>query len=104
MITNTQVASTTTSRLFLASGQTAVTTVIFCNVTTNTNVTIDGYCVPNGSNANSSTQIMKALPLTAGETFSLDSERLILENGDALYAQASVGACITVTVSSLQTS
>jgi len=104
MITNTQIASTTTSRVFLASGQQAITTMVFCNTTISTNATVDVYVVPYGSNANAGTQIMKTLSLPATETFVLDTERLILENNDAVYAQASAPSTITVTVSSLQTS
>jgi hypothetical protein len=46
---------------------------------------------------------MKALSLPAGETFVLDTERLILEDQDAVYAQASDASTITATVSSVST-
>jgi hypothetical protein len=103
MITNTQISSTTTTQLFLSSGQNAVTTIFFCNVTTGTNATVNVYVVPSGRNANASTQIMNALSLPAGETFVLDTERLILENGDAISAQVSNTNAITTTVSSVST-
>jgi hypothetical protein len=103
MITNTVVASTTTTRVFLASGQQAITTMIFCNTSASSDSTLNVYVVPFGSNATPSTQIMKTVPVPAGETFVLDSERLILETGDAIYAQASVNNIITATVSSLAT-
>lgn len=102
-IKNTQIGSASVTQIFLASTQTAITTIMFCNVTTGTNATVDVYCVPNGSNANPGTQIMKALPMPATETFVLDTERLILEQSDALYAQASSSGTVTVTISSLIT-
>ena len=103
MITNTQIDSATTTQLFLSSGQNAVTTIFFCNVTSGTDATVDVFVVPNGDNANATTQIMKALSLPAGETFVLDTERLILEDQDAVYAQASDASTITATVSSVST-
>ena len=103
MITNTQIASTTTTQIFLSNGQNAVTTAIFCNTDNSTSATLDVYAVPYGSNANAGTQIMKGVILPAGETFVMDTERLILENNDALYAQASVDGIITSTISSVGT-
>ena len=103
MITNTQISSTTTTQLFLSSGQNAVTTIFFCNVTANTDATVNVYVVPNGDNASAATQIMNALSLPAGETFVLDTERLILEDQDAIYAQVSDSNAITTTVSSVST-
>lgn len=102
-IKNTRVASTTTTQIFAAVTQTAITTMILCNTDGATDTAVDVYVVPNGSNATPSTQIMKALPLAATETFVLDTERLILETGDAIYSQATVGNIVTVTVSSIQT-
>jgi hypothetical protein len=103
MITNTQVPSATTAQVFLATGQQAITTMIFCNTSGVTDTALNVYVVPFGSNAAPSTQIMKSVPIPAGETFVLDSERLILEDGDAIYAQATVNNLITATVSSLAT-
>lgn len=103
MITNTQVPSATTAQVFLATGQQAITTMIFCNTSGVTDTALNVYVVPFGSNATPSTQIMKSVPIPAGETFVLDSERLILEDGDAIYAQATVNNLITATVSSLAT-
>jgi hypothetical protein len=102
-IKNTQIASATTTRLFLASAQQAITTMIFCNTDPVTDASFDVYVVPYGTNANPTTQIMKGVPLPAGETFVLDTERLILETNDAIYAQASENLIITATISSLTT-
>lgn len=102
-IKNTQLTSTSVLQVFSATVQTALTTVIFCNVSPTTSTSINVYAVPFGASPLPSTQIMKSLPLAAGDTFVLDTERLILESNDSVWAQASVGNCITVTVSSLTT-
>ena len=103
MITNSTVDSLTTTLVFQATGQQAITTLIFCNTSEVSDTTLDVYVVPFGSNATPGTQILKSIPLPAGETFSLDTERLILENNDAVYAQTTVPNIVTATISSLAT-
>jgi hypothetical protein len=102
-INNTIVASTTTTRLLLATSQQAVTTMIFCNASASTDATVSVYAVPYGSNPSVATQIINKVEIPATETFVLDTERLILENNDAIYAQASEPNTITATISSITT-
>lgn len=102
-IKNTQLTSTSVLQVFSATVQTALTTVIFCNVSPTTSTSINVFAVPFGSSPLPSTQIMKSLPLAAGDTFVLDTERLILEQNDSLWVQSSVSNVVTVTVSSLTT-
>ena len=45
--------------------------------------------------------IVNGLPITAGETLSLDQEKLVLENGDKLYAKADDGSTLVMTISTL---
>jgi hypothetical protein len=64
------------------------------------------YAVPNGKNAynNPECTIVSAMTLPAGETLSLDQEKLVLGNNDVLCATASVaysGTGISVVVSTL---
>ena len=99
-INSSVIASTTTTRIFLASGDQAITTIIFCNFDSSTAATFDAYAVPNGGVVSTATQILKSVSLPATETFVMDTEKLILANGDALWAQSSV-AVITASVSSV---
>jgi hypothetical protein len=100
-INNTQVQSIAT-RIFLADGQQAVTTMVFCNVSTQTN-TLSVYAVPYGSNPGPSTQIISDVVLPPGETFGFDKERFVLENDDAFYAVCTYNNGITSTISSVTT-
>ena len=102
-INNVQVASATTTEVFLANGQQAITTIIFCNTSNTTDATINVFAVPFGSNAGVTTQIINQVSIPVAETFVMDTERLILENGDVIYAQASQPNTITATVSSVAT-
>jgi hypothetical protein len=104
-ITQAQLASTVTTVLYESFGQNAVTTMLFCNVTTSTNATFDLFVVPftTSSHAGYLTQIIKGVSLPGTETFVFDTERLILEDGDKIYGQASNGGTITATISTVQT-
>ena len=101
-ISNSQITKTTSS-VYTASGQQAITTAIFCNVSDTTATSVDVYAVPFGQSAGVRTQIMKGIALPPGETFVLDTERLILEDQDALFARAEDNNVVTVTVSTLST-
>jgi hypothetical protein len=100
-IKNTQV-QTIPTLIFLAEGQQAVTTIVFCNVTTITN-TVTVYAVPFGSNPEPGTMMINAIDLPGGETFALDNERFVLEDNDAMYAKCTTNNAVTVTLSSVST-
>ena len=100
-ISNTQVLTGPTE-IFRADGQQAVTTIVFCNVTTITN-TLSVYAVPRGGNPGPTTQIVSEVILPGGETFSFDSERFVLEDLDAFWAQCTYDRAITATLSSVAT-
>jgi hypothetical protein len=101
-INNVRIASTSTA-VFSAEGQQAITTIIFCNTSEATDATINVFAVPFGSNAGVTTQIINQVSIPVAETFVMDTERLILEDGDVIYAQASQSDVITATVSSVST-
>jgi hypothetical protein len=100
-IRNTQIATIPT-QVFLADGQQAITTMIFCNITTQTNL-LSVYAVPFGSNADITTQIIQDVEIPAAETFVMDTERLILEDNDSIFALSLFNNGITATISSVAT-
>ena len=100
-IYNTQVQTVATS-IFVAESQQAITTMFFCNVTTVTQ-TLDLFAVPPTAGVGLGTQILNNVVLAPQETFSMDSERLILEKDEALYAIGSSDNGITVTISAVST-
>ena len=103
-LTNVKVESTQTTRIFLATGEQAISTMFFCNFSETTDCTIDIYAVPAGSPVNTSTQIVKALDLPKTETFVFDLEKLVLSDNDELWAKATVDKIVVATVSSISTS
>lgn len=96
-ITATAIAtSPTNTTIYSSSGNTAITTLIFCNTnvynpvspTANT-VNLTLYMVPNGSSANSTNMIVNQLPIPAGETFTFDTEKVVMASGDSVIATSS---------------
>lgn len=97
-IYNSFVSHLTTSQVYLAGGEVAVTTMLFCNVSTSTTALLDVFVVPLGQNPGGTdpNQIMKAVIIPPTETFVLDTERLILTGGDAIFASVNFEASATI--------
>jgi hypothetical protein len=99
---------TTNTTIYSSSGNNAITTIIICNInafnpsnpTANTaNFTL--YAVPNGQSLSTTNLIVNAVPITAGETLSLDQEKLVLGNGDVLVAKSDTASALVTTISTL---
>jgi hypothetical protein len=108
-LTSTQI-TTSGEDIFLCPGtvptdvqEHAVTCMIFCN-TSASDVTLNLYAVPTGLSVATQTQVIKDLSIPAGETFSFDSEKLVLGTGDRVRAVASANSQLSVTVSSMRVS
>jgi hypothetical protein len=111
-LTATQVTATAVSggtpngtAVYTSSGNNAITSIIACN-NSGTSINLTLYAVPNGKTAynNPECTIVSGLTLPAGETLSLDQEKLVLGNNDVLSAIASFaysGTGISIVVSSL---
>lgn len=78
----------------------AVTAVYLCNPT-GAAVTANVYVVPAGNNSIGNCLIYSNLIIASSDTSIADSERLILEAGDAVYANCSAVNGIIMTISSV---
>ena len=92
-------------QVYEAVGQNAITTMLFCNTSTNVTAKIDVYVVSDSSGyaAGPQTQILKEIPIPATETFVMDSEKFILEDLDTIHVRSDQAGAITVTISSVST-
>ena len=112
-ITNNFIDATLTT-LYTSSGDTAITSMIFCNyadvdniaspsgtVLTDADTFLDLHVVPNGGSASDQNKILHQLKIPGGETFIMDTERLVLENGDTIVAQTTSPATISATISTV---
>ena len=106
-ITSSQVitAGNPPVQVYESAGQNAITSMMFCNTTTNSLATIDIYVVSDASGyaPGPQTQILKAIPIPPTETFVMDSEKFILEDLDTIHVKSDVANAITVTISSVST-
>tara|TARA_B110000503_G_C7036388_1_gene366284 strand:+ start:476 stop:793 length:318 start_codon:yes stop_codon:yes gene_type:complete len=101
-IANAQLISTDKTEVFVSTGENAITCLIFCNTSvTDEEVTV--WVVPASQPAGDANMIVNAMPITAGETFSIDTERFILSEGDSVQAQSIQNNLITATVSYVAT-
>jgi len=102
-ITNSQLSSTSKTEVFVGSGENAITCIILCNTSLTVNATVSVWIVPAAVAAGDANLILNEISLPAGETFSMDTERFILADGDSIQAQASQNLIVTATVSYVQT-
>jgi len=104
-ITNSLISLGQTTAIFTATNDSAITTMIFCNTDTVDDL-LTVYVVGqdnlgNPSTVGPATTILYELPLPASETFTLDTEKLILSAGDTIYAQSSATPNVAATISSV---
>lgn len=100
MTITTATLTTSAANVYASSGSTAITSLTLCNWSP-ANVTANLYVVPSGSSAGTGTLALSSLLLTSGDTYQLyaAAEKLILDNGDSIQAEASANAAITVITS-----
>lgn len=99
---------TTSTTLYTSSGDNAITNIMFCNTVpynpafpTSGLAYLTVYLVKSGDSATTTNMVVNFMPIPAGETFSFDTEKIILANGDSVRAVADVTATLVATVSSL---
>jgi len=89
--------NTTAKSIYTSNGNNAIVTVYFCNFGLNP-VTFTVHAVPFGSTPDLNNLIYSNVNLTSNDTYVWDSEKLILSDGDALWALASDDDVVAVTI------
>lgn len=74
-----------------ASESFAITSAFFCNTSLAEDDLLTLYLVSAKGAIGNSSQIVNKATITATDTFVLDTEKLVLEKGDYLYAKSSKG-------------
>jgi hypothetical protein len=98
-IQNLTLNATSPGQILVSSGYKAVTAIIFCNNSLTTDATVTVWLVPSGYAVGNNNMILNTISVPRGETFSIDTEKFILSNGDSVQAQASQNSIITATIS-----
>lgn len=100
---------TSNTDIYISNGNTAVTCIWVCNTVTYNPLDptagttyLDVHFVKNGSGVSNVNQIINQLPVPAGETVIFDTEKIILDNGDKIVANAdTVNLSATISVISV---
>ena len=99
-IANQSLSDTLSLPLFDTTGDRAVTAIYFYNSHTST-VKIDVHVVPFGSTPGPANKILGSLAITSGDTYIIDSEKLILGDGDGIYCASDTPGVVIATTSYL---
>lgn len=95
-LTNTFL-TTTPSLIYNSTGTNAVVSAYFCNLSSNA-VQFTLYAIPSGGTAEDTNTIYKTINITPSDTFVMDVEKIILEDGEALWGSATEETAVAVTV------
>ena len=90
--------TTTTGNAYISTGNTAITSLTLCNWGAG-NVRTNLYVVPRGYTADTSTQMLYALPISSGDTAQLYtfSEKLLLADGDSIRVNSTANSVTAIT-------
>lgn len=93
---------TTAANIFVSTSTNgdAVTTMYFCNRDSSTR-TFNLYLVPAGGSANVNNIAYSNKTVTAGDTYIIDWEKLVLSTGDMIQATSNVANAIVASVSTI---
>jgi hypothetical protein len=97
MAVSNSILGTSASAIYTSSGQSVVQLLYFCNTSGSTK-TVNLYVVPSGGFAGNSTIVYSNYAITSSDTLVVATEKIILSNGDAIYANANAATSITATV------
>ena len=98
-IVNAQLTTTQLDILTVPAGKSyAITNILVCNTDSADAASFDMHLIPNNESLNNKvTRVVNELNLPAGETFTFDSEKIVLEEGDkiAFVAEPDTGSSLT---------
>ena len=111
-ILNEQIGGGDTLLLQVPAGKSwAITSMLFCNVAVNPqdeiytdggDTYLDLHLCPSGIAASVGNMVLNNIPIPAGETFTFNEEKIILEAGDAIRASSTSPTNITATISYME--
>lgn len=90
--------TTVAANIFAPTSNSVVVTLYLCNTSSGT-VTANIYAIPVAGTANATTQIACNLSISAYDTYIMSTERLVIDDGEALVANANANSAVSATVS-----
>lgn len=95
-ITNTKI-NTGSTAVYTSAGDNAIVVAYFCNTST-APAMFSVHAVPAGGAATADNLIYANVNLTANDTYVMDTEKLILGDGDAIWATSTEDDVVVVTI------
>jgi len=96
-ITNSTLTTVATA-IYTSTGSTATTVMYFHNLNGSAQ-TFNLYVVPSGQTLSNVHKIYGAKSIASGDTYIIDLEKILMDNGDQLFANASANTAIVTTLS-----
>ncbi len=97
-ISNSILTDSVAAAIYTSVGNSAVTTAYFCNKSASS-VLVNVFIAPSGFVANGNNIIYSNLNIASNDTYIMEAERLLFNNGDYIYANASVADAVIATTS-----
>ena len=99
-ITQAGAIGTGATTVYTSSGTTAITCMFFMNDNASAR-TLSVHVVQNGGSIANTNQIVKTITIDPADSYVINTEKLVLSNGDTIQCTASVGSSIFPTISSV---
>ena len=103
---NLILATDTTILLVPAQKKYAITTIVVCNYATTTDASFassfDMHVIPSGESKTNANKVLNTIAMPEQETFSFNTERLILEEGDSVVLNSPDSNRLSATISYLE--
>ena len=90
----------TATTVYTSTNTTAITCMFFMNDNAASR-TLDVHVVKNGESLAATNKIVKNITVDPADTYVINIEKLVLDNGDTIQCIASVGSSIQATISSV---
>ena len=100
MAISQQAVGNSATTVYTSTNTTAITCMFFMNDNGSAR-TLDVHVVKNGESLGTANKIVKTITIDPADTYVINIEKLVLENGDTIQCVASAATSIYATVSSV---
>ena len=90
--------TTSATSVYTSSGSTAAMTFYVANYSTSANASFSIWAVPNGGTPSNVNVMYSNVTVQSGDTYLASTERIFLDDGDAIYARCTSGNVMSITL------
>jgi len=91
---------TAPTAIFTSTGVNALVVGYFCNTDSNATM-VNVHAVSSGNTASATNLIYNQINLTGQDTYLIDTEKIILDDGDSLWASATTPGVVVATINTI---